>query len=159
MTHTELVMKYPPSEGCSCNICCGFCRRPGWWSIEQARGAMQKGYSRRMMMEISPEFTFAVLSPAFKGNEGGIAQKTKAYSLCTFLQNGRCELHNTDLFPLECAFCHHDRIGLGQKCHNDLELNWNTRRGQAMVLRWCEKNNYSEGIVVARWFYEKQNRR
>ena len=158
MTHVELLMKYPPSEGCACSICCSYCKRPGWWSIEQVRTAMRNGYSHRMMMEISPEFTFAVLAPAFKGNEGMIAKNEKAYHSCTFLRHGRCELHDTELFPLECAFCHHDRAGLGKKCHYDIELNWNTPRGQAMVLRWCERIKYTEGLMFARWFYEKQNR-
>ncbi len=159
MTHTELFIKYPPSKGCSCSICRNFCRRPGWWSVEQARIAMEKGYGSRMMMEISPEFTFAVLSPAFFGNEGRIARNENAGHSCNFFASGLCELHNSDLLPLECAFCHHERIGLGQKCHNDIESNWNTQRGQALVLRWCEKMTYTEGMIWARYFYEMQNRR
>lgn len=80
-------------------------------TVGQARRAIEKGYASRMMLEISPDFKFAVLSPAFYGCEGFIATNDGAKNGCNFLKEGMCELHDTDFLPLECAFCHHERVG------------------------------------------------
>jgi hypothetical protein len=134
-----LAAKYPPSEPCSCNICVSYCRRPGWWTVEEARIALENGLGYRMMLEISPEFTFGVLSPAFKGNEGTFALQLFANNGCTFLRNNLCELNGTAIQPLECRFCHHDRHGEGMKCHHDIEKDWNSPAGQKLVKQWFEK--------------------
>lgn len=113
-----------------------YCKRPGWWTVDQASLAIERGYANRMMMEISPEFDFAVLSPAFYGCEGFMATQEMFKNGCNFLKNGLCELHNTDLLPLECAFCHHERVGQGIVCHNAIEREWKTYNAQLLVKRW-----------------------
>jgi hypothetical protein len=133
-----LLVRYPPSPPCSCNICVGYCVRPGWWTVREAAHAIRAGYKDRMMLEISPELTFGVLSPAFKGCEGAYATNQFSKNGCTFLKNDRCELYGTGYQPLECRFCHHDRPGMGQGCHADLERDWNTTAGQALIQRWVE---------------------
>jgi hypothetical protein len=135
----KLVGKYPPSEPCTCSICLSYCARPGWWTVEQAAQAYQAGYGNRMMLEIAPELTFGVLSPAFRGCERGIATNRFADNGCTFLKNERCELYGTGLEPLECRFCHHERRGLGSQCHTDLERDWKTPAGQALVHAWLKQ--------------------
>ncbi len=134
--HKPLCRKYPPSEPCSCNICVSYCQRPGWWSVDEARQALHRGLDSRMMLEISPEMTFGVLSPAFKGNEGDYALQVFASNGCTFFKNNLCELFGTGLQPLECRFCHHKRKGEGLKCHLDIEKEWNTKAGQELVSYW-----------------------
>ncbi|MFN2152190.1 MAG: hypothetical protein ACK2T5_11375, partial [Anaerolineales bacterium] len=99
--------KYPPSEPCGCEVCVGFCLRPGWWSVDEVVRAMDAGYGPRMMLEMSPELTFGVLSPAFKGCEGDLATNLYFRNGCTFLKRTRCELYGTGYQPLECRFCHH----------------------------------------------------
>lgn len=90
-----------------------------------------------MMLELSPERTLAVLSPAFRGNEGYYALNQFAHRGCNFLTpDRRCELHGTGFQPLECRFCHHDRAGEGPRCHRDLEKDWNSAAGRALVARW-----------------------
>ena len=96
---------------------------------------MKAGYAGRMMLEISPELTFGVLSPAFRGCEGGFASNTNAGKGCNLLSNSLCELHGTGLMPLECRFCHHERVSLGHKCHHALEKDWNTDAGQDQVAK------------------------
>ena len=133
---SPLYQKYPPSPSCSCDLCKSYCMRPGWWTVEEASRAVASGYARRMMLEIAPDFSFGILSPAFKGCEGGFAlQEFSGYGCC-FFKNGLCELHGTGFQPLECRFCHHSRQGLGQRCHNDLEQCWNTPAGRLLVERW-----------------------
>jgi len=52
------------------------------------------------------------------------------------LMDGLCELFGTGLEPLECRFCHHLRVGLGEKCHADIEKDWQTLAGQVLVKKW-----------------------
>lgn len=141
--HTlSLAKKYPPSDPCSCEICIGFCLRPGWWSVREAAGAIEAGYSLRMMLEVAPELTFGVLSPAFKGCERAYATNQFAKNGCTFLKNTGCELYGTGYQPLECRFCNHDRPGLGAQCHADLELEWNSPAGQQLVRKWIDLTGF-----------------
>jgi len=132
----NLKEKYKPSEPCSCDICKSFCLRPGWWTVYEAGLAIQSGLTNRMMLEISPENNFGVLSPAFKGNESNYALHIYSKNGCTFYNSGLCELFGTELQPLECRYCHHDRKGLGLKCHLDIEKDWKTNRGQKLIVRW-----------------------
>lgn len=125
--------KYPPSEPCSCEICRSYCVRPGWWTVEEASKAIKAGYGHRMMLEIAPEMTFGVLSPAFKGCEGFYALQEYSKNGCNFYTDGLCELFGTGLSPLECRYCHHLRKGLGQKCHEDIEKDWRTPVGQTFT--------------------------
>ena len=136
MVKVNLFELFPPSPGCDCDICRGYCKRPGWWTVEQAERALNKGYAHRMMMEISPEFDFAVLSPAFYGCEGYVATNEKAENGCNFLKDGLCELHGSDIYPLECAFCHHKRVGQGIICHTFIAREWKTLKGQKLVASW-----------------------
>ncbi|MGE5629833.1 MAG: hypothetical protein ACM3TR_01910 [Caulobacteraceae bacterium] len=131
-----LKEKYPASPPCSCEICLQYCRRPGWWTVEEAVAAIDAGYADRMMLEIAPELTFGVLSPAFKGCEGGIALNIYAHQGCNFLEDNLCELHGKAFMPLECRFCHHERAGQGQQCHLDIEKDWNTSAGQELIKKW-----------------------
>jgi len=131
-----LIEKYPPSESCECEICQSYCQRPGWWTVEEARKAIKAGYAKRMMLEMAPDFSFGVISPAFTGCESNFALQNFAANGCNFYINNKCELYAKSLVPLECRFCHHDRIGQGQKCHEDIENDWKTPEGQALVKKW-----------------------
>ncbi len=138
----SLAEKYPPSSPCSCETCVAFCQRPGWWTVAEAAGAIEAGYASRMMLEMAPEGTFAVLSPAFKGCEANFALQSRAANGCNFLKDGLCELFGTGHQPLECRFCHHDRPGQGPICHADLEKDWNTPAGRALVNRWGQLTGF-----------------
>ncbi len=128
---------YTPSEPCTCTRCISFChQRPGWWTVEEAERVINAGYSNRMMLEIAPGGAFGVLSPAFRGNEGSFAFREFSNQGCTFLKGERCELFGTGLQPLECRYCHHTRMGLGKKCHHDIEKRWNSHDGQSLVKKW-----------------------
>jgi hypothetical protein len=128
--------KYPPSEPCTCEVCIGFCKRPGWWTLHEAEEALDAGLAGRMMLEMAPELTFGVLSPAFTGCEVAFATNLHAPNGCSFLLRDRCQLHGTGHQPLECRVCHHDRLGVGQQCHDDIEKEWNTPEGRKLVGKW-----------------------
>ncbi len=138
MKRKTLAERYLPSQPCACDICSAYCQRPGWWTVKEAAAAIDRGFARRMMLELSPARSFAVLSPAFKGNEAYYALNDFSARGCNFLLgDGRCELHGSGVQPLECRFCHHDRRGLGPRCHRDLERDWDTPAGRALVERWA----------------------
>lgn len=132
-----LALQFPDSEPCACGTCGAYCARPGWWTVHEAAAAIEAGYGGRMMLEIAPERTFAVLAPAFQGCERSFAFQEFARRGCTFLGGGRCELHGSGFQPIECRFCHHDRIGQGPQCHAALEREWRTAAGQSLVARWA----------------------
>lgn len=132
----SLEERFPPSEPCSCTVCLAYCQRPGWWTVSEASAAIEAGFADRMMLELSLEKTFGVLSPAFRGCEGLFALQEFQANGCTFLQKGLCELHGSGHMPLECRFCHHNRAGQGLDCHAALEKDWNTPAGQELVTRW-----------------------
>jgi hypothetical protein len=104
--------------------------------VAEAACAIEAGYGKRMMLEMAPGFGFGVLSPAFKGCEGTFAYNEYAARGCTFLVDGKCELHGTGYQPLECRFCHHERLGMGPQCHAGLEKDWNGSTGRALVVKW-----------------------
>ncbi len=147
---TTLSERYPPSKPCACEICVGYCKRPGWWTVEEAGRAVDAGYGGRMMLEMSPDRSFGVLSPAFQGNEVAFALDRNAGRGCTFLDDGLCELYETGSQPLECRYCHHDRPGLGQKCHADIEREWDTPAGRALVVRWSKQTGFWDRLMVKR---------
>jgi hypothetical protein len=144
-----LQQKYPPSAPCSCGVCTAFCRRPGWWTVSEAKRAIEAGYGARMMLEVSPEHTFGVLSPAFSGCEQNFALQEFSRAGCTFLTAGLCELYATGLMPLECRFCHHSRIGAGKRCHKAIERDWRTQSGQALVSAWLDEYGIHARFLTA----------
>ena len=143
-----LAEKYPPSAPCSCEVCLSYCARPGWWTVAEASRAIDAGYASRMMLEMDPTRTFGVLSPAFQGNELAFAQQRFASRGCTFLKDNRCELYGTGVQPLECRFCHHERAGLGPQCHADIEADWHTPEGQALVVKWSRLTGFLDTIKM-----------
>jgi hypothetical protein len=125
----SLADRYPPSPPCGCETCLAYCRRP-----DDARDVPR---------------SVGVLSPAFKGCEVDFAKEAFAARGCTFLADGRCELHGTGHQPLECRFCHHDRPGQGSRCHEDIGKDWNTAPGRALVVRWSKATFFLDRLKIA----------
>jgi len=141
---------YPPSEPCSCEVCRSYCKRPGWWTVDEARKVIDSGFGNRMMLEISPEHNFGVLSPAFKGNEGNYALNIFSANGCTFLHEGLCELFGTGLQPIECRYCHHERKGAGINCHLAVEKTWDTKEGKSLIVDWGNLTGFwrKQGLIM-----------
>jgi hypothetical protein len=110
--------------------------------VEEAALAVQAGYANRMMLEISPENSFGVLSPAFRGGEISFALEKYSQNGCTFLQDGLCELHGSGYQPLECRHCHHTRLGSGRKCHNAIARDWDSPQGRSLVVQWSKLTGF-----------------
>ncbi|HET6846017.1 MAG TPA: hypothetical protein VFH29_04240 [Anaerolineales bacterium] len=138
----SLIDKYPQSPSCACDVCVSYCQRPGWWTVDEASAALEAGYGTRMMLEMAPMNAFGVLSPAFKGNEVDFAVAEFSGRGCTFLSGGRCELYETGHEPLECRYCHHDRLGQGTRCHEDIGKQWNSPAGRALIVEWSNRTGF-----------------
>jgi hypothetical protein len=145
-----LAHKYPPSQPCACQTCVAYCSRPGWWTVEEAAQAVDAGYGGRMMLEMAPDRSYGVLSPAFKGCETAFASDLFSTKGCTFLKDNRCELFGTGRQPLECRYCHHERVGKGVACHDDIGKEWNTPAGRELVVRWSKATGFWERQVASR---------
>ena len=131
-----LYDRFPPSKACSCTTCISFCRRPGWPLVEEMHLAIDAGLASHLMLEFSPNLSFGILAPAFFGKEGMFALTCFSNNYCTFFDQGRCALFGLPYRPLECRFCHHERIGQGKACHLALAHEWNTSKGKRLVHRW-----------------------
>lgn len=129
---------FPPSASCHFDVRQS-CQRTGWWTVEEAQRAMKNGLSLRMMLDVSPDLSYGVLSPAYRGCEGNVALNSLKKNGCAFDADGSCRLHNTGLQPLECRFCHHTRVDLELKCHEALDWDWRTPQGQALVQAWTKE--------------------
>ena len=118
--------------------------------MEEAERAIHEGFANRMMLELSPEGDFIVLSPAFKGNEVQFALKIFSENGCTFFNQGLCELFGRTFQPLECRFCHHQREGLGLKCHADIEQEWKSKEAKRLVLKWGNLTGFwhKQGLIM-----------
>ena len=151
ISNLNLKQKYKPSEPCSCDVCKNYCSRPGWWTVNEATNVVRAGLANRMMLEISPEHDFGVLSPAFKGNESNYAFQIFSKNGCTFYKDGLCELFGTGLQPLECLYCHHSRKGLGLKCHADIEKDWKTVQGRKLIVKWGKITGFwnRQGLILS----------
>lgn len=150
LNHQQLLEKFPPSEPCSCDICRSYCARPGWWTVEEAAAAIEAGFANRMMLEMAPEGTFSVLSPAFKGNDVNFALVVFANQGCTFFKDGLCELFESGHVPLECRYCHHNRQGQGINCHIEIEKQWNTPDAKRLIVKWGNLTGFwsRQGLTV-----------
>ena len=103
-----------------------------------------------MMLEISPERIFGVLSPAFKGNEGNYALQIFADQGCTFLHNNLCEIYGSGFQPIECRYCYHNRKNMGIKCHSEIEKEWNSEAGKRLIVEWGNKIGFwnRQGFIL-----------
>lgn len=91
---------------CTCDTCVEMCsNRPCWPTPAESKAIQDAGYSSRLMRDYwvsDSHFDHDVdmLVPAIVGYEGGTAP-TWPTGQCTFLKDGKCELHDKGLKPLE----------------------------------------------------------
>ncbi|HEX9935302.1 MAG TPA: hypothetical protein VGB38_08910, partial [bacterium] len=93
------------------------------------------------------------------GGEMDFARQARSTLGCTFLLEGRCELHGTGFLPLECRFCHHDRPGQGPLCHANIERDWNTPAGRALVVQWSKVTGFWNRLNLGRSTASKTSER
>lgn len=145
-------------KSCKCKECVGACEtRPCWGTIEDAERLIDAGFASRLMCDYwygdGPDGDdIQLLCPAVVGYEDGPAPETSfmlgffgdnPFGRCTFLtKDNLCEVHK--IKPLEgrrALPCKEPR-GFGQKRHKRVAMQWNNKKGRALVKRWnarCDK--------------------
>lgn len=131
---------------CSCPECTYMCKRPCWPTVSEARALIRAGYGPRLMLDAQCHENGTntwVLCPANKGHEGRIRPwYPVTYEGCTFLDGGKCELHNTGLKPLEGRAARHDIKYNGRELGRVFGCSWNTKVGRALVESWKRDVGY-----------------
>jgi len=147
-------MKLKPSEPCTCEVCVGMCKRPGWPTPEEAARLMDAGLADRLMLDYwVGEPDIEVICPANPGYEGahawepsgfvdalcligsGFGRDNPLLSGCTFFKNGLCEIHESGAKPIECRVGHHD-AAIPKGSHEQVAQLWTTDEAKAVVARW-----------------------
>ena len=98
---------------CSCDGCKRMCAASSCLPTPaEARALIRRGYGARLSTYAfapDPE-SMRYVGPSPKGQEGARDLWNTACAACTFhTDDGRCELHDLGLKPLEGRIAHHDR--------------------------------------------------
>ena len=136
---------------CSCGQCVSLCERnPGWMTPAEAIKAIAAGHRNRLMRdwlepssEVGNDERLYLLAAASIGCEGGDAPEFEQMDLlmgncskgqCTFLKDGRCEIHATDYKPKQCR----ESLGCEHSGPDNYEMArlWNTDEGRNALAAW-----------------------
>jgi hypothetical protein len=128
-----------PSE-CSCNRCQLMCTAPCCGSVEDFEKLIDAGYSNRIMLDDLPSVPDVgdFLKPALKGYEGKKAPwHTRSEEGCTFWKEGKCELHDLGLKPIQGRIAMHGnpKYSFDQYAQISKE-DWGSERGLALIQKW-----------------------
>jgi len=103
---------------------------------------MDAGYGSRLMLDWwqgnKGDKSIAILCGALKGHEGKITPYwPKSDEGCTFYVNGRCQLHQPGLKPLEGRVAHHAQSYEHQQMlHSSIPPMWDCELGLQAIERW-----------------------
>lgn len=149
---TDLTKRHQPSEACGCAACVSYCLNlPGLWTVAQCRAALEAGLGAQMMLRLPPG-KHGILSPALRGCEGRLLDRTRIGRGCTFLQVGLCALHSNGHKPLECRVTHHTKEKQSKACHMAIVAEWDSPEGAALVREWVDSYLASD----ERWYFDEQ---
>lgn len=131
---------------CDCEKCSLMCRCPCCGSVEDFEKIIAAGYADRLMFDDLPSSCDAgpILKPALKGHEGkGAPWGTGSERGCTFWKEGKCELHESGLKPIQGKIAHHDN----ERYYYDelaeiMKEDWGSMRGMALIEKWKDLVNF-----------------
>ena len=136
-------------ESCTCDICRRACLNPGWFSPDEAASVLHAGLAHKLMKDwiepceqVGNAERIYILAPASLGHEGKNAPELDDFFLyriigwnkgqCTFLNNGRCDIHNSGFKPLQCrGFFHGESID-----NYTMAKLWDNTTARAIVDVW-----------------------
>lgn len=128
---------------CNCQECIEMCKdRPCWGTPAEVKRIIKCGFEKRLMLDYwigdgPNNADIFILSPAIKSYETKPAPFWPK-GTCTFLiNNGKCEIHDLKLKPLEGRIANHR---YSQKSlHKKVAMTWNNKKAQALVEAWRKK--------------------
>jgi len=106
---------------------------------------MDAGFASRLMFDDWP-FGADMLKPAMKGSEGERAPwEVKTEEGCTFWKDGKCELHQSGLKPIQGKLAHHanTRAQIGE-IEGLIRSSWDSDEATEVIERWKKEVNYEE---------------
>jgi Fe-S-cluster containining protein len=139
---------------CTCETCISYCRRPGWFTPEEAQMAIASGYGKLLMLDYwvssGDKEDIFLLCPANPGYErqsapevslltmalyAAVGTSNPLYSGCTMLStDNRCGIHA--IKPLECKVAHHAFPDASTGLHEEIAMLWDNDAAQLIVNQW-----------------------
>lgn len=103
---------------CSCSKCQSMCANTVCLPTpEEARELAKKFPERMAVFKFEPgNDEYSYVAPGIAGREHEILNTTTG-GACTFFANGKCELHDLGLKPLEGRLAYHDRAWQPVRLH------------------------------------------
>lgn len=132
-----------PTE-CDCEMCSSMCHAPCSGTPAEMVNLMKAGYANRLMCDNIPDESGIpeIIKPALKGYEGKSAPYTiSSRRGCTFFKEGKCELHDLGLKPIQGKLAHHNNNEDQIKEINLLLIfSWNSEGVDEAVNLWKKLN-------------------
>lgn len=132
---------------CDCEFCQRMCHVPCTGTPDDIQNLIDAGYGDRLCCDDFPGDMEKFIKPALKGYEAKEPPfETMTFEGCTFWKNGKCELHDKGLKPLQGKIAHHNFNMLKhEKYLRFFEEVWGSQKGQDLIKYWQEeylnKNN------------------
>lgn len=129
-------LKVLPSE-CDCEKCSNMCHAPCCGTVEDIQNLIDHGFGDRLMLD-DWEDAEIMIKPALKFSESQTAPYNTASELgCTFWIDGKCELHNIGLKPLQGKLAHHS---LDDESWNYISKvirkSWQSEKANSLIKKW-----------------------
>lgn len=133
---------------CSCKLCKSMCSRPCFGTPEDIQGLIDLGYGDRLCLDwhcgLNDHAKIFIITPALKGSEGKKAPAVPtSVSGCTFLNYGKCSIHNSGHKPLGPKLAYHAQPSTEYRRSSGdyIAETWNSDKGRALVEKWCAERN------------------
>lgn len=123
---------------CNCSSCQSMCLNPCWPLPQEAIALIEAGYGDRLETDTHEEYengetvlSVRVLAPRTK-----VGKKNGNYLVCTFFTEGKCELHDTGLKPVEARVLSHRAQPDEQLLRDIVGRAWDSKAGQQALEMW-----------------------
>jgi len=139
-----MKLKVQISE-CDCERCSSMCHAPCCGTPDDMEKLIEAGYGERLMYDDWPGGPF-IIKPALKGYEGeGAPWGTFSMQGCTFWKNGKCELHESGLKPIQGKLAYHGHTEIEQnEIEEFIKESWDDQKNAKKVIKqWKKLNNWN----------------
>lgn len=126
-----------PSE-CSCKVCQNMCTHsPCMPNPRDVQKIISAGFADRLKGAIWADIATGMLWP--------VIMPEQLDTGCTFFKDGKCELHDKDLKPMEGRLANH-AIPLGASLTRRVAYTWATELGASVMSAWPDAGNEAKHL-------------
>lgn len=112
---------------CDCQECQSMCAFPCMGTPQEMESIIKAGYAYPNKLVVCsdnhPDLDFTVVKPRRVGKH------------CVYFEDGKCQLHDAGLKPLEGRIAIHGDQIVGRAFYRRLARFWDTRKGRALIER------------------------